>query len=822
MLDRNPEVVSSRLFDALFGTSLSWIYIIIIDARGIVVKANPAFFKSSGYTEDEVIGKPLRAFFTPSSQVIYNEQFPLLLEKGENRNRIEFICKDGKTLVIDCFASAVRDDREKITGFVVFQLDITRYIEAEDHIFSLTTLLDTTREGISIIDSRGNYAYVNKAYAELFGYSAPDDLIGKPSAMLCSDDAHATFALEVMPQISENGYWRGELEGRRKDGSVFPQAVCLTQFKGDTLICVTRDITEQRLLHNKLQHNLDIQKVINLMLQAGMEDLSLDHVLHQILQIILSIDWLSFESRGAIFLVDGDNRTLIMKAQRNLDVAIQNACSRVEFGKCLCGRAAETGNVVYAADIDERHDITYEGILPHGHYNIPIKFREKLLGVLNIYTKAGHPYDSLESDFLVALANTLALIINKGSMEKQMATLEYQLCQSQKMEALGRLSGGIAHDLNNLLSPIIGYSEMVLEDLPQDHPKRDSLIIIQDAAEKAAALTRQILTFSRKQSLNPEAVDLNMLIKNITNFICRLIRSNIELKIILSDIPLSVFVDVVQIEQVLINLVTNARDAMPDGGVLTIETGSIKPNGEFMKAHNYDQGTYGFISVTDTGVGMDKDTRERMFEPFFTTKETGKGTGLGLAVSYGIVKQHNGFINVCSELGKGTTIRVCLPLSGEKVNESNIANTAPVTITGKETCKETILLADDNNLIKDMLVSSLKDAGYRVITAGDGEDAINKFIENQDSIDIVLLDIMMPKKNGIEVYKEIRKIRADVKSIFISGYPSDIIHDSGISIRDLNYISKPVSPRTIREKIRELLDGNGIRVQQGCKGRRIS
>ena len=283
----------------------------------------------------------------------------------------------------------------------------------------------------------------------------------------------------------------------------------------------------------------------------------------------------------------------------------------------------------------------------------------------------------------------------------------------------------------------------------------------------------------------------------------RIIGEDIQLKTILAEKDLIVMADSGQMEQILMNLATNARDAMPDGGVLTMGTETMRMDTEYIKTHGYGKpGEYVLVSVTDTGAGMDEKTRERIFEPFFTTKEIGKGTGLGLAMVYGIVKQHKGYINVYSEIGKGTTFKIYLPLV-----ETNIVEEAKtkevITLIGGT---ETILLAEDDIEVRKLMRNVLEEFGYKIIEAEDGEDAVNKFAENRDSVQLLILDVVMPNKNGKEAYEDIKKLRADVRALFISGYTANIIHERGILEEGINFISKPVSPGELLKTVREVLD----------------
>ncbi|NTU43602.1 MAG: response regulator, partial [Nitrospirales bacterium] len=375
--------------------------------------------------------------------------------------------------------------------------------------------------------------------------------------------------------------------------------------------------------------------------------------------------------------------------------------------------------------------------------------------------------------------------------------LEAQLRQSQKMEAIGHLAGGIAHDFNNILTAIMGYSSLLHMKMKLDDPVKVYVDQIISSSERAANLTQQLLAFSRKQIIHPRPMNLNEIIRGIEKLILRLLDEDVELTIALCNEDLMVMVDPGQIGQVLMNLVTNARDAMPNGGALSIESsqGEILP--EYARTHLTEPGQYALFTVTDTGMGMDEHTRERIFEPFFTTKETGKGTGLGLSIVYGIIKQHSGHIHVYSEVGKGTSFKIYLPIIRTVADE-----TAAPAVSRPKGGTETILVAEDDGAVRSLLREVLTGAGYTVREAADGEEAVRLFRQNCSDIDMMVLDAVMPKKSGKEVFEEIRQINPDMKVLFMSGYTADIVHKKGISEKDSDFISKPVFPNEFLKKVR--------------------
>ena len=380
--------------------------------------------------------------------------------------------------------------------------------------------------------------------------------------------------------------------------------------------------------------------------------------------------------------------------------------------------------------------------------------------------------------------------------------LEDQLRHAQKMEAVGRLAGGVAHDFNNILTAIIGYGSLLQMKMKADDPMLHNAEEVIAAAQRGANLTQSLLAFSRKQIINPRPVNINQIVGRVGKLLTRLIGEDVRLDIRLGQEDLVVIADSGQIEQVLMNLATNARDSMPDGGTLHIETNRIELDDRFIAAHNYGKpGAYAVIAMTDSGSGMDAKTAERIFEPFFTTKEMGRGTGLGLSMVYGIVKQHEGYVNVYTEPGKGSTFKCYLPLASARVSDQSMQRPGPL-----KGGSETILLAEDDDALRRLARTVLEEFGYRIIEAVDGEDAIEKFKQHHKSIQLLLLDVIMPKKNGREVYEEAKKLVPGIRTLFVSGYTADIVHKRGILDEGQAFIAKPVSPSELLKKIREVLE----------------
>lgn len=381
-------------------------------------------------------------------------------------------------------------------------------------------------------------------------------------------------------------------------------------------------------------------------------------------------------------------------------------------------------------------------------------------------------------------------------------TLESQLLQAQKMEAVGLLAGGIAHDFNNILTAIIGYGNIFQMKMAVDDPNRHYIEQILASADRAANLTQGLLAFSRKQILSPKAVNLSDIVSRLQKFLVRIIGEDIELTVSPPEREAAVMADVGQIEQVLMNLATNARDAMPDGGSLMIEMERVELDRDYVRRHSFaKEGQYMLLTLTDTGGGMNEATRVKIFEPFFTTKDVGRGTGLGLSIVYGIIKQHNGYINVYSEPGKGTTFRIYLPAVPFEADHLTPAVLAPVTGG-----TETVLLAEDEIAVRELTRNILEEYGYKVIPAENGEEALKKFTSLAKDIDILVLDVMMPLKSGKDVLEAANKLKPGVKALFMTGYTTNMIHSRGVLDSGIELISKPFSPNAFLRKIRKILD----------------
>jgi two-component system, cell cycle sensor histidine kinase and response regulator CckA len=426
-------------------------------------------------------------------------------------------------------------------------------------------------------------------------------------------------------------------------------------------------------------------------------------------------------------------------------------------------------------------------------------------GIWHHLTKNGRSIEveiiAHEMDF----QNRPALLVAALNVTEKHA-LESQLRQAQKFEAIGQLAGGIAHDFNNMLGAILGWVELGIDDTPPDTQLQNYFLKVKHQAERAANLTHQLLAFARRQILEPRNMDLNRSVREVTGLLAKVIRSDIELKLSLEENLPAVKADPTQVGQIIMNLCLNARDALPQGGHLEIRTFRRELTEAFCLAHKGSRaGPHVCLAVADTGTGIDPQTLERIFEPFFTTKDVGKGTGLGLATVYGIVKQHGGFIDVHSQVGKGTQFEVFFPASpGVEDAEPKLTDVKPA-----QGGRETVLLAEDHDGLREIASTTLAGLGYQVKLAHDGLQAVEEFLAQPDEIALVLLDIVLPRLNGAEAYARMCSARPGLPVVFVTGYSADSELFRSVLERKLPLLQKPYGPRELAQKVREALDRKG-------------
>jgi nitrogen-specific signal transduction histidine kinase len=404
---------------------------------------------------------------------------------------------------------------------------------------------------------------------------------------------------------------------------------------------------------------------------------------------------------------------------------------------------------------------------------------------------------------MIGIRSTIQDITERKRAEEKMVSLQEQLRQSQKMEAVGRLAGGIAHDFNNLLTVIHGHCEISLLQLQGNNPLREDIVEIKKAADRAANLTRQLLAFSRRQIMEMKVIDLNALVRELEKMVRRVMGEDIELVTVLDQSLGKIKMDPGQMEQVILNLVINARDAMPSGGKFILETTNVHLDEEYARTHmSVEPGHFVMLSVTDTGSGMSPQVKERLFEPFFTTKEKGKGTGLGLSTVYGIMKQSGGNIWVYSEPGRGTNFRIYMPRVDLEADSLSHRDDTVSMLYGNET----ILLAEDEPSVRGLAARVLRNQGYKILEAVNGSEALQIANKHKEQIHLLLTDIVMPQIGGKELYDQLKPLRPNLKVLFTSGYTENAIVHQGELPPGVAFLQKPFSPIFLTHKVREILD----------------
>ena len=727
---------------------------------GYLISVNPAFAAMHGYSSPEEMKEAITD--------IRNQVF-LRPEEGD---RLRDLCKehgfvsnfdarcfrkDGQIIWTSTSARAVRGAKGETLYYEGFVEDITARKEAEKILEkereTFFTILENDPTGVALIDRHGAYRYINPELTRTTGYTIKDIPTGRDwLEKAYPDPLYREKVIETWKgdRARERGQWMDrEFTVTCKDGKT-RDIDMRTTFMDDFTITVLRDVTEKRQSEKALRESEEKYRSVvedslvgyyivrdNLFLFVNKRFCDIFGYARE--EIILK--------KGPMDLTHPDDRE---KVAENIRKRISGEADHIEYDFVAFRKDGKAISV-------------------------------KVLGSSIVYQGQ--------------IAGTGSIIDITAEKE-----LEGKLRQAQKMEALGTLAGGIAHDFNNILTVLTGYGTLLRMETEEADCHRIYADQILSASTKAAQLTKSLLAFSRQQSIALSPLRINDVIIGTEKLLKRLITEDITLLTDLFPGDIIVMADATQIDQILFNLATNARDAMPKGGTLSIRTEIVAVDPAFAEIHGLGKpGKYVLLSVSDTGAGMDRSTREHIFDPFFTTKEIGKGTGLGLSTVYGIVKQHDGYINVYSEPEKGTTFHIYLPA----VTVPSAEDTPPLPDLRGGT--ETILLAEDDETVRSIMSTILKTYGYPVIVAGSGVDAVREFIGNA-GVDLVILDSVMPGMNGREAYEEIKRIKPDMKALFISGHTRDVILDKGIKEKELNFLSKPVSPWALLRTVRDILD----------------
>jgi len=749
-------------------------------------------------------------FIHPEDRELVRSVVAKSIEAKESFNfYYRIVRRDGEERIIQSSGSIETGERGQPIRMFGTAQDVTERGRIEQELRQseerYRDLVENAHDLIYEHDLKGNYTATNKAVEQITGYSLEESLELNLAQTVAPD--YQEKAQEMLRRkLAGESVTAYDLVVIAKDGRRVPVEVnTRLVFKDGVPVGVqgiARDITERKKAENRLSAQYAVTRALA-------ESNTIDEGASKILQAICeSLGW----EYGSLWTVDRRSNDLrcsqVWQAPGAEADEFESVSRQSVFtpGIGLPGRVWNDGQPVWIADLAEDTNFPRFAVAArvgfHGGCAFPIRFRSEILGVLEFFSRSIREPDPDLLAMMVTIGSQVGQFIERKRVEEALGESEEQLRQSQKLEAIGQLAGGVAHDFNNLLTVIGGYSSILLGKLPQDSPHRSSIEEIKKASDRASALTRQLLAFSRKQILQPKVLDLNIVVTDLERMVRRLIGEDIDLLTITSPVLGKVKADPGQIEQVLLNLIVNARDAMPKGGKLTIETRNVVHSKEYAQRHAALPGPYVMLAVSDTGCGMDATIQPRVFEPFFTTKDSGEGTGLGLATVYGIVKQSGGNIWVYSEVGRGSTFKVYLPRVDEVAEgEEVISKSIP-----KGT--EMVLLVEDEDQVRAILKHILEGQGYHVLAASNGEEALSISQDLERNIKLMITDVVMPQMSGRELAERVQAVRPNLPVLFMSGYTDDAIVRHGLLDEKLNFIQKPFDSTTVARKVREVLDSH--------------
>jgi PAS domain S-box-containing protein len=672
-------------------------------------------------------------------------------------------------------------------------------------------IVDTAMDGVVTMDAEGIITEWNAQAARIFGWNR-EEVLGRLLADTVIPSRDRSAHLRGLQEFLRTGHGpilnrRIEIMALHRNGYEFPVELAVSPVRvGEAYFfsAFVRDITDRR----RGEARLAAQYAVTQMLAQSR---SLEEALPKVLQAICTnLEW----ELGIFWRVDRAANVLrcltvwqapSFKADEFIEAAWRQTFAS---GEGLPGRVWAGGEALWFHDVVgdatlRRAEAAAKANL-HSSFGFAIRVGGEIEGVIELYSSRMQQPDEELLKMVADMGLKIGQFAERARAEEALQQTEAQLRQSQKMEAVGRLAGGVAHDFNNLLTVIRGYSELILYRLGEQEPLRKEIEEIKKAADRAAALTGQLLAFSRRQFVAPKVVDLNAVVRNMEGMLRRLIGEDvIELATVLDPNVGQVRADPSQIEQVIMNLAVNARDAMPSGGTLTIETGHVEVSRRIPgRVGPVEPGSYVLLLVRDTGHGMDEETQSHLFEPFFTTKEKGKGTGLGLSTVYGIVRQSGGSIIVESKSGQGATFKIYFPQLVGADGAIEATAGGPEQIRGKET----VLLVEDEPGVRTLVHETLKLHGYHVLEARHGIEALLTGARHPGPIHLLLTDVVMPQMSGPEVAEKLLPARPEMRVLYMSGYPDHPVFAQSRVKTDTAFLQKPFTPNTLVRKVREVLD----------------
>jgi PAS domain S-box-containing protein len=763
LIDRSELKEGESHYRSLFYNNHAAMLIIDPD-DGAIVDANPAACTFYGWPCEVLTRKRISDINTLSEEQIRRAMAAAV---GKRRTHFTFRHRraDGSIRDVEVLSGPIQLRGRQLLYSIIDDITERKRVEealARSEAFQ-RAMIACSPVALYSIDPQGNVLTWNASAERIFGWKA-DEVLGRPLPIV-PDDKQAEFARLRGLLMAGRNFSNLQLVRRKRDGSPVDCSLSTAPIRDDDgavigIMGAVEDVTERKRAEESLRAS------------------------EQRFRVLVE------SAPDGVFVQTGGNFSYLNRAAARLlgaaapeELIGRPVLDRLhpDFRQAVSERMHRLNRKQTTAPRQEEVFLRLDGSPVHVEVTaVPIHF-------------AG-------SDGALVFARDTTEIIQA---RLQQSHLKEQLHQAQKLESVGRLAGGVAHDFNNLLSVILGFSEMVLEDVGRDHPHHDPLRAIHEAAQRARDLTRQLLAFSRKQLLEIKIVDINRVVAGFKRLLERLLGEDIAVELALAAQPLTVKADAAQLEQVLMNLAVNARDAMPEGGTLTIETAAAAlDNADNPDKPGLTPGDYAAIRVRDTGCGMQPDILSRIFEPFFTTKDKEKGTGLGLATTYGIVKQHEGGIWAHSEPGGGTTFEVYLPLCSEPA--------AAVAVQTAQHADDvagaaTVLVVEDNAAVRRLAVDILKRGGYRVINSDSVEEAVRRAAEHDGPLQLVLTDVVMPGMKGPEVYARICAHHPEAKVLYMSGYTQEVIANGGALKDKVAFIQKPFSVVGLLEKIGQLL-----------------
>lgn len=648
--------------------------------------------------------------------------------------------------------------------------------------------------GICFWNETGLITEANSAFLDMLGYSQADVLAEKVHWLDISPPEFEGQNVVIQTQLGERGVCEQvERELIRKDRSRVPVMLgsALLEDREGQGVSYVLDISKRRYAERILQERVRQQAAVATLGERAFRSHDPDEIFAHAVAVVA--DTLGVPLVGLLELIP-NQQSLAVRA--NIGWSADTATLIPADQTTLAGRAIFAGQPVAMTDIGSLgNNEVRRALNVVSGVAVPIAGAYRPFGALAAFTTQRREFTQDDIHFLQAVVHIIGNTVEREQRENGFR-------QTQRLEAVGRLAGGVAHDFNNLLTAITGYSQLLLDEMPAGAPMREDIGEIFLAAQRATTLTKQLLAFSRQQVLQPRIIDLNTVVSDIQNMLRRLIGEHIELVTELTQKLGCVKADPGQIEQMLVNLVVNARDALPDGGRILIETGNVDLDGAYATEYlSVAPGAYVMLAVTDNGIGMDRETRLQIFEPFFTTKGVDKGTGLGLATVYGIVKQSGGGLWVYSEPGHGTSFKIYFPRRNEDATVMPPEAREPAELRGTET----VLFAEDDEIVRRFGVKVLRDAGYTVLVANDGDEALKISAEYEGTIDLIATDVVMPNLSGHELATRIAAMRSSTAVLYLSGYTDSSLLRQGVLEGAAVFVQKPFTAHVLLAKVRAAL-----------------